>query len=339
MKSVALFSDDTELRDLVNQLEDYTVAYFSTEFDPKKLPKDIDLAIFDFDVVPLSLLDQWSQFPRLHLPKLVVVSAEILDKVDDILHQLDNYVVRPFLSDQLLFRINQVFGETNAVNEFNILVKYEVQNPILSIKGYASLILDSDREFSRKDILDFVNTIENNAKRTQELIHLSQFWWQVEYRKTYDFAPLDVKKITEKVTQDVEKCLAKKSQSFKLWIPDNLPSVYGDEFGIPFVLDALLDNASKYSDEKTEIQVAFTSEHGFLVCIVKDSGFGISKNSKDRIFEKFYRGDLPVVHIQQGVGLSLYLCKQIIEMHGGKIWFESEEGVGTIFYFTLPLAE
>ena len=103
---------------------------------------------------------------------------------------------------------------------------------------------------------------------------------------------------------------------------------------------SLIDNSSKYNHKDEQIDIKVTLNHSNLLFAIKDRGWGISSEVQSHIFERFYRDyQNNDVVAQRGQGLSLYLCKQIIEMHGGKIWFESELGVGTTFYFTLPLAE
>ena len=342
MKSVAIFSDDNVLRDLVNQLEDYQVAYFSTELDRANLPNDIDLGIFDFDIVPLSLLDEWSQFPRLHLPKLAVVSSDNLAEIEDVLDLLDNYIVRPFSLNRLGLSIDLVIRIGREIGEFGALFQYELRTRLEVIKGYSQIIRSSHEEHieqQQRKLTKFATPIFDNAEKAKQILLIASDWEHIEYRKQYNFTKLEMSKLLVSANQFVEKQLEQKSQVLNVWIPDNLPLISVDESKTLFLLTTLLDNASKYSAKNTHIDVRVTPDHRYIVCLVEDRGIGVSEYSYDHLFDKYYRGDNPAVYEQYGLGLSLYLSKQIIEMHGGKIWFESEEGVGTTFYFTLPLAE
>jgi len=97
-------------------------------------------------------------------------------------------------------------------------------------------------------------------------------------------------------------------------------------------------NASKYNSEGGSIVLQISKETNEILFRVSDNGWGIPKHQQDKIFTKFFRGDNVVMRQTVGSGLGLYIVKQIVEMSGGRVWFESEENKGTTFYFTLPFA-
>ncbi len=99
----------------------------------------------------------------------------------------------------------------------------------------------------------------------------------------------------------------------------------------------LIDNAIKYTPPKGEIVVSLKQIEKEVEFLVKDSGVGIPKEQQKRIFTKFFRSANVIRMETDGSGLGLFIAKNIIEVHGGKIWFESEEGKGSTFYFTLPI--
>lgn len=332
MPSVVIFSDDTELRDLVRQIDGYQVLYLSTELVLDNLPNTIDLAIFDFDVVPLSLLDEWAQFPRLHIPKMGVVSVENLHVLDEVLERLDNYVVRPFSASLFQFRLNQIF-HGKVLNEYVGTLRSELKNPLTSIIGYSTLMLKQFDNLSREQTTTFLGHFPVQVKRILYVIDLFSDWFKIEWNKKYDFYETDFSHIIQWAQDGTKEQFVEKSQKLVIQAPQNLIPVYVDAGYIAFVISSLLINASMYSAEKTEIEVSCTIQNFTVVCMVKDSGVGISHNSLSQIFKETLRGDDPVIYSQYGLGLSLYICKQIIEMHGGKIWFEDNPaGVGTIFY-------
>lgn len=100
----------------------------------------------------------------------------------------------------------------------------------------------------------------------------------------------------------------------------------------------LLINAIKYSPPRKKIEVIVKKEKNEILSAVKDYGYGIPKNEKEKVFTRFFRGRNVVKKVTEGTGLGLYLTKIIVEKAGGRIWFESEEEKGTTFYFTLPLS-
>jgi signal transduction histidine kinase len=110
-----------------------------------------------------------------------------------------------------------------------------------------------------------------------------------------------------------------------------------DKFRIHQVLFNLLTNAMKFSAKEKEIVVAVQEKNGFVVVSVKDLGVGISKSNLLKIFEPFYQEGTHTVNSSSGLGLGLYISKQIITRHSGRIWIESEEGLGSTFLFSLPI--
>ncbi len=112
-----------------------------------------------------------------------------------------------------------------------------------------------------------------------------------------------------------------------------------DPLRIKLVLEILIDNAVKYNNLNGEVRVKLEllKDKPFVMVSIEDTGMGISDEEKDKIFSKFFRSQRAVKKETMGSGLGLYLTKNIIERHGGQIWFKSEENRGTTFYFTLPL--
>ena len=337
MNHIALFSNDTSLRDMLNQLGDCNVAYFSTELDTKNLTRDITLAVFDFDVVPLSLLDEWEQFPRLHLRKMAVASADNLDRVDTILERLDNYVVRPLTQKTLAFQLEKAVRQ-DAIH-YAYFIRSEIGNPLTSITGYSNLMLSEGYRLTDEQTKSFLKVIRGNVQRASDMMLHYVDWVRIENQYGYHFDWYDIQKLINNSLESAIKKFDAKRQKLTISVADDIPAIYGDEYKILQVIYMLLDNACNYSHENTESNLKIFMENNNLLCEIKDNGVGIRPEVYSHVFEKLWYDYHRPKEASYGLGLSLYLCKQIIDMHGGKIWFESEVGVGTTFYFTLPLAE
>ena len=121
-------------------------------------------------------------------------------------------------------------------------------------------------------------------------------------------------------------------------MPVNRKCVAGDRDRLEQVLGNLLENAVKYSPDGSEIVVSVEDKGDHLITSVRDRGIGIPGDELSQVFERFHRGRQVSSTNYGGLGLGLYISKQIIERHGGTIWVESAEGVGTTFYFSLPVA-
>ena len=101
----------------------------------------------------------------------------------------------------------------------------------------------------------------------------------------------------------------------------------------------LLDNAVSYTPRGGKIIISLREVNNHIEFSVRDTGIGIPKDQQNRVFSRFFRTQGAIRAKTKGTGLGLYITKNIIEAHGGKIWFESEEGKGSVFYFTLPVAK
>jgi signal transduction histidine kinase len=121
----------------------------------------------------------------------------------------------------------------------------------------------------------------------------------------------------------------------KLEVPDELPKVGIDRVGVTEVVNNLVDNAIKYSPEGGEITIQVTHNEEFVETTVEDRGIGIPDSVIGNLFKKFYRSHRTRAGVS-GTGLGLYLCKAIIDAHGGNIWVRSKEGEGSTFGFDLP---
>jgi signal transduction histidine kinase len=122
--------------------------------------------------------------------------------------------------------------------------------------------------------------------------------------------------------------------------PKQLPRVYGDSERVRQILDNLVDNAYHYTPANGQIQVSLYSvESGNEVQVdVLDTGVGIATEDQERIFDRFFRGEHPLVLATPGTGLGLPIVRQLVEMHNGRIWMSSKgiPGEGSTFSFTLP---
>jgi signal transduction histidine kinase len=160
-------------------------------------------------------------------------------------------------------------------------------------------------------------------------------------RVTLSPQPLDLRDVAEDVLADILRRSQEenKPMAFSLDAPKDLPRVRGDAERIRQVMGNLVDNAYHYTPENGQITVHLHSVNGSEVQVdVEDSGVGISKEDQARIFDRFYRGEDPLVLATPGTGLGLAIVRQLIEMHDGRIWLKSEgEGQGSTFSFTLPV--
>jgi two-component system clock-associated histidine kinase SasA len=152
--------------------------------------------------------------------------------------------------------------------------------------------------------------------------------------------PLDLREVAEDVLADILRRSQEenKPMAISLEAPKDLPRVYGDSERVRQILDNLVDNAYHYTPSDGQIQVRIHPENGEVQVDVIDSGVGVSSEDQERVFERFYRGEHPLVLATPGTGLGLSIVRQLVEMHRGRIWMTSKgvPGEGSAFSFTLP---
>ncbi len=153
----------------------------------------------------------------------------------------------------------------------------------------------------------------------------------------YEFKNTNIVKLLDDVIFDFHGESFKKGVEIIFLRPDPLPQdlpIDGDKIRV--VLQNLIENGIKYSKSGTSVIIAIADQEEFIRISVKDQGIGIPASEQPKIFEKLFRATNAKQSSEVGSGLGLYTTKMIVEAHGGKLWFESEENDGTTFFFTLP---
>ena len=159
-----------------------------------------------------------------------------------------------------------------------------------------------------------------------------------EGRYLFKPALVDIGEIVQSVVKSYKEEIKRKKIKFTFKEPaGKLPKVLVDVEKISLAIENLFNNAIRYTPSGGEVVISLEGGEKEIQFSVKDSGVGIPKDQKERIFTKFFRATNAIRIETEGSGLGLFITKNIIEAHSGKIWFESETGKGTIFYFTLPV--
>jgi len=259
------------------------------------------------------------------------------------------------LSDHAAIAISnaQLFGEVQRANiaksEFVSFVAHELKNPMTSIKGYTELLAGGKVGQISDMQANFLKTIRSNVERMSTLVSDLNDNSKIEAgRLRLDFKATKVEDLIDDVIRSTKRQLEDKKQEISIASMKQLPSIWADGTRVGQVLTNLVSNANKYTPEGGKIMVGaeavdnqWDSEGAARVVhiSVKDSGIGISVEDQQKIFQKFFRSDDSKAREAPGTGLGLNITKSLVEMQGGKIWFESEFRNGTTFHFTVPIAE
>lgn len=223
--------------------------------------------------------------------------------------------------------------------DFVSMASHELRTPLTSIIGYLSVFMEENREKFTGDQKEFLDRIMISAKQLGTLIENLLNVSKVERNAiAINTQPIDWTQFLTKSVNDNKFSAANKNITLSLELPPTpLPKVQADPIRITEVINNLINNAINYTPEGGAIQVGATSKGDEVITYIKDNGQGIPKESINHLFTKFFRiqGALDQSSNSKGTGLGLYLSKSIIDLHQGKIWVESEVGVGSTFYFSL----
>lgn len=219
--------------------------------------------------------------------------------------------------------------------EFMNIAAHELKSPVTPIKGYLDLIISDDNSDDR--IKQWAKVSLRNAERllllVNDILDVS--------RLDNDTMRFEMKKMSSadlvnEIIEDMKPCIEQKNLTFNLSISENLPEILGDFHRLQQVLKNLFTNSLKFTDEGSITFEAYV-ENNMLILSVSDTGIGIDQDELDHIFEKFYQADTAESRKHEGTGLGLFICREIIHKHKGKITAESTPGKGTTFIIKIPI--
>jgi signal transduction histidine kinase len=259
------------------------------------------------------------------------------------------------LSDNAAIAISyaQLYAEVQRANlaksEFVSFVAHELKNPMTSIKGYTELLAAGSVGPINEMQSNFLGTIRSNVERMSTLVSDLNDNAKIEAgRLRLDYRPVEVKEVVDEVIRSTRRQVEDKRQSVELQLSSELPPVWADRTRVAQVLINLVSNAHKYTPEGGVIFIGaeatdnqWDPEGAKRVAHlwVQDNGIGISFEDQARVFQRCFRSEDSKAREAPGTGLGLNITKSLVEMQGGRIWFNSEFRKGTTFHFTIPISE
>jgi two-component system, OmpR family, phosphate regulon sensor histidine kinase PhoR len=221
--------------------------------------------------------------------------------------------------------------------DFVANVSHEFRTPLTAIQGFAETLIggaiDDPQNRGR-----FLNIILEHSRRlarlTEDLLKLSQMDAE---RLELEIRPVNVAQLIESCYETAQRRAVEKDLNLSLNVPSQLPDVAADARRVQEVLQNLLDNAIQYTLPGGKIVLSAELRNEEVVFTVADTGIGIPQADQPRIFERFYRVDVARSREAGGTGLGLAIAKHLVEVHGGRLWVNSEVGSGSKFYFSIPV--
>lgn len=221
--------------------------------------------------------------------------------------------------------------------DFIALAAHELRGPITVIRGYLDVLggeMEGKLEPDQKVLLDRLQvSAERLSGYVNNILNVSRFDRHSFSMHLHEDKLLD---ILQSLASDLTLRAQTQNRKLTFHIPDNLPTIAADRTSLSEVIVNLIDNGIKYSHEGGEVVIKAAIKDNFVEVTIEDKGIGIPDNVVGNLFSKFYRSHRSKGTVG-GTGLGLYICKAIIDGHGGTIWVRSTEGQGSTFGFTVPI--
>ncbi len=254
---------------------------------------------------------------------------------------------------------NEVQEANIAKSDFISFVSHELKTPMTSIRGYTDLLAAGAVGKINEAQEGFLSTIRSNVLRMSTLVSDLADISQIETgRLSLKFGAVSIADVINEVVRTTERQVHDKEQNLIVDVPEDLPLAWADQTRLIQVVTNLVNNANKYTPKGGEIRIRVLHLNGqdrslipadlregegnpadLILVSIADTGIGIDDKDQPGIFTKFFRSDDHKAREAPGTGLGLNITKSLVEMQGGKIWFESEFRKGSTFFFITPVAE
>jgi signal transduction histidine kinase len=241
------------------------------------------------------------------------------------------------LFDEIQDKSRQLEEASQHKSQFLANMSHELRTPLNAILGYTELMADGAYGEPSEKMLGILRRLEANGRHLLGLINDVLDLSKIEAGQlVLELSDYCVQDIAQTVRSTLEPLAADKKLAFKLELAPGLPPGHGDGRRLTQVLINLVGNAIKFTDAG-EVAIKAEANNGSFHISVHDTGPGISAADQVKLFQEFQQADNAITKKKGGTGLGLAISKRIIEMHGGRIWVESQPGQGSTFAFTLPV--
>jgi len=369
--NLGVFLSLFDLTDIEKVLEDVKQARDDAEEERNKTVAIIQnfvdgLLVFNEENILLSVNPRVEDFFKIDTKKLIGKSLEDISKVKALEKLTDIFKEKVVFRNELKINEESILEMTTVPitsgarsqgtlvilhdvsresliekmkSEFVSLAAHQLRTPLSAIKWITKMLLDKELGELNEEQEEFLkDSYESNDRMISLINDLLNVTKIEEGRYLYKLSSGDITETINFVINNYKDQIGRKKLKVVFQKPINkIPSFKMDVEKIKISIENLLDNAIKYTPEKGNITVTLKMIGKMVQVSIADNGVGISEKQYPRIFGKFFRAPEVVKMETEGNGLGLFIAKNIIEAHGGKIWFESKVGKGTTFHFTIPI--
>ncbi len=217
-------------------------------------------------------------------------------------------------------------------SEFINIASHELRTPLTVLLGYAALLDEQADETSKR----YTQSVIQSANRLNELVtDMLNLRYLEAGEMELRLRPLQVSAVAEAVVRELGLLAEEKGQLIAIDVPEGMPSIWADARKMHLILSNLVSNAIKFTPRGGEIEIAAAMDEDELTVSVRDTGIGIPSEELDRLFDRFYQVGESLRREHQGLGLGLSIARELVKLHQGKVWLESEVGKGSAAFFTI----
>jgi signal transduction histidine kinase len=289
-------------------------------------------------VVPLVVEDHVLGVMRVGSRRRGAFGAEALALVTVVAEEASILVETAMLNRRLSETAEQLAALNRMKDEFVSTVSHEFKTPLTTISGFLSVMLDGETGPINEQQVKFLQIAKAAAKRLAGLVSDLLDLSRLEGGAKMELRPLDLLELVASSVENHQPAAAEGGKSLVWSPPARLARAVGDQRWLGLVVDNLVSNALKFTRPGGKVTVEASDRGEFLMVAVSDDGIGVPPQDREKIFERFYRASNRAEVNAPGTGLGLAIAREVVAKHGGKIWFDSELGRGTIFRFVVPAA-
>jgi len=343
-KALEYFKLYAEMNDSIFSKEaNNRIAEMSIKYETENIESENELLRKNNEIHLLQLKRQknlqryWIAFTILILALTILGFSQVRlkKKTNDLLESKNNQLKD---ANNRLSSSEKNLKELNATKDkFFSIIAHDLKNPFQALLGFSETLYTRHNELSGNEIKEYSKIIYESSQNLFNLLgNLLQ--WSKSQLGSIKMAPekLNLSNILEEATSLLTLPAEKKNIKLRNNIPYNF-TVFADKHIVSTVLRNLVSNAIKFTNEGGEISISSEIKNNEALISVVDNGLGIKPENLDKLFKIDYSYSTKGTNNEQGTGLGLILCKELVEENNGKIWCESTYGKGSTFYFTLPI--
>ncbi|HEX7586662.1 MAG TPA: HAMP domain-containing sensor histidine kinase [Patescibacteria group bacterium] len=242
------------------------------------------------------------------------------------------------IGNSIISEVERIARLNKMKSEFVSVASHQLRTPLSAIRWETELLLSKfgkGLNEKQKNGIESINLLANRMTRlVGDLLDVARI---DQGRLILKKSCFNIEAIVQKNVDELMSMAKAKNINLLFKSGSSPVFIVGDEEKLELAIENLISNAIKYTLGQGKVEISIHKKNGLVVFICKDNGVGIPEEQQPNVFSKFFRSDNVVKYQTEGTGLGLYIAKNIVEQSGGKIWFQSIEGVGSIFNFSLPM--